>query len=145
MALDLTRDTHLALLLLLDAGLPLAELLHELVHGQIDCGVEVVLGVLGVEILARHRQMDLRLVVLLLGTVLVEQKHDMGCQNLVGVLLQMGDLIGNVGVDGGGKRQMTGAEVDLHRFVSLIPFYGRTKRRATKMRGTSGVPEKTYP
>jgi len=112
--LDFLGDLDLVLFLLLGLGLALAQLLGKLVNGQVDGSVKIVLGILGMKVRPRQRQVDLHLVILLLGTVLIEEQHHMGGNNAVGVLLQMGDLVGHMGMNGCGELEMTGAEVDLH-------------------------------
>jgi hypothetical protein len=71
---------------------------------------------------AREGKVDLDLIILLLGTVLVEEKDDMGGQDVVRVFLKMGHLVGHMGVDGGGELNVTGTDVDLHGLVFLSPF-----------------------
>jgi hypothetical protein len=49
---------------------------------------------------AREGKVDLDLIILLLGTVLVEEQDDMGGKDLAAVLLKMGDLVGHMGMNG---------------------------------------------
>jgi hypothetical protein len=92
------------------------------VNAEVDGGVEVILRVFGVEVGAGKGDVDLHLIVLLLGAVLVEEKDDMGGQDVVRVFLKMGHLLGHMGVDGGGELNVTGTDVDLHGLVFLPPF-----------------------
>ena len=122
MTLDFAGDADLVLGLLLDLGLPLTELLGELVRRKVDRGVEIVLGILCMEVLAGQREVNLDLVVLFLGAVLVKQKDDVSRENVGCEFLQVGHLVGHMGMNGCGKLEMTWAEVDLHGFVFLVLF-----------------------
>jgi hypothetical protein len=121
-ALDFAGDADLVFGLLLDLRLPLSELGDEFVNAEIDGGVEIVLGILGMEVGTRNGEVDLHLIVLLLGAVLVKEKNHMGGQDLVVVLFKMGHLVGHMGMDGGGELDVTWADMDLHGLVFLIPF-----------------------
>jgi len=120
--LDFAGDADLVLCLLLDLGLPLAELLRELVSRKVDRRVEIVLGILCMEVLAGQREVNLDLVVLFLGAVLVKQKDDMGGEDIFRVFLKVAYLFSDVGMNGGGELDVTGTEVDLHNFVFLLLF-----------------------
>jgi hypothetical protein len=95
-----------------NAGLTLPELLGEFARYLVDRGVEVVLGVLGVDVGPGDREVHLD--DMLFGFRLVVEKNHVGGMNAVGELLQMGDFVRNVCVNRCGKSQMSGAKVDLH-------------------------------
>ena len=120
--LDFAGDADLVLRLLLDLGLPLAELLRELVSREVDRRVEIVLSILCMEVLAGQREVNLDLVVLFLGAVLVKQKDDMGGEDIFRIFLEVAYLFSDVGMNGGGELEMAGTEVDLHRFMFLVLF-----------------------
>jgi hypothetical protein len=97
-------------------------LLDKLVNRLIDCGVEIILGILGVKVGSGKGQMDLHLIILFLGAVLVKKQDDMSGKDLITEFFKMSHLIGHMGMDGGGELDVTGTDVDLHRFVSLSLF-----------------------
>ena len=137
MAFNFPGDLELVLPLFFDLCFPLTELLDDFVDCLVDGGVEVILRVLRMKIFAWHGNVDLDLKVLFLGAMLVKEQYDMGCQNLIRVLLKVFDFFSHMSMDGCGKGYVTRAEVDLHSVVFLVPFYGRKRRCATKMRTMS--------
>jgi len=138
-AFNFPGNLELVLTLFLDLGLPLTELLDDFVDGFVDGRVEVILGILGVEIFAWHGNVNLDLKVLFLGAMLVKQQHDMGCQNLIRIFLKVFDFFSHMSMDGCSEGYVTRAEVNLHSVVFLVPFYGRKRRCATKMRTKDGA------
>jgi hypothetical protein len=108
--------------LFLHLGLSLAQLLDKLVNRQIDRGVEIILGILSVKIGTGEGHMDLDLIIFFLGAVLVKKQDDMSSKDLITEFLKMSHLVGHMGVNGGCELDMTGTDVDLHRFVSLSLF-----------------------
>jgi len=95
-----------------DAGFALPQLLGELARYLVDGGVEIVLGVLRVNV--RPGDGEVYFDDMLPGARLVVEQNNMGGENAVGKLLQMGYLVRHVCVNGCRKGQMSGAKMDLH-------------------------------
>jgi hypothetical protein len=95
-----------------NASLALPQLLGKFARYFVDSGIEIVFGILRVDIGARDGKMHLD--DMLSCTRLVVEENDMGGEYAVGQLLQMSYLIRHICVDGCGKGQMSGAKVDLH-------------------------------
>jgi len=117
---NLPGNLNLVLRLFLALGLALAKLLLQLVNGQVDGGVEIILGILGMKIGPRNSQVNLDLVIFFLRAVLVVEKNDVRGQDFPADFLKVGNLGGYMGMDGGCELKMTGAEMDLHRFLDTF-------------------------
>jgi hypothetical protein len=94
------------------ARLAFSELLRKLASDLIDSGVEIILGILRVDIGAGDSKVDLN--DMLFRPRLVMKEDDMGGDNAIRQLLQVIYLLRHVRVDGCSKSQMSRAEVDLH-------------------------------
>ena len=95
-----------------DARLAFSELLRKLASDLVDSGVEIILGILRVNIGAGNSKVHLN--DMLSRPRLVMKEDDMGGENAIRQLLQVTYLLRHVRVDGCGKSQMSGAKVDLH-------------------------------
>ena len=93
-------------------GFSFPQLLGQLARDLVNCGIEVVLSMLGIDIGPRHRKMHLYN--MLFGFRLVVKQNHMSCEDSIGKLLQMTYLVRNVSVNRCSKGQMPGAKVDLH-------------------------------
>jgi hypothetical protein len=94
------------------ARLAFSELLRKLASHLVDSGIEIILGILRIDIGAGNSEVHLNDV--LFRPRLVMQKDDVGGEDAIRQLLQVTYLLRHVRVDGCGKSQMSGAEVDLH-------------------------------
>src|SRR5262245_45667852 len=95
-----------------DARFAFSELLRKLASNLVDRGIEIILGILRVNIRAGNSKVHLN--DMLSRTRLIMKEDDMGGENAIRELLQMIYLLRHVCVDGCGKSQMSGAKVDLH-------------------------------
>jgi hypothetical protein len=95
-----------------DPRLAFSELLRKLARDLVDGGVEVILGILRVNVWAGNSKVHLN--DMLSRPRLVMKEDDMGGENAIRELLQVSYLLRHIRVDGCGKSQMSGAKVDLH-------------------------------
>jgi hypothetical protein len=100
------------LLSIRDARLAFSQLLREFARHLVDRGVEIIVGVFRINIGTGNCKMHLNDMVA--GRRFIMKEDDMSGENAIRELLQVIYLLRHVRVDGCGKSQMSGAEVDLH-------------------------------
>ena len=116
-----------------DARLAFSELLRKLAGDLVDSGVEVILGILRVNVGAGHSKVHLN--DMLSRPRLIMKEDDMGGENAIRELLQVSDLLGHVCVDGCGQSQMSGAKVDLHaKKIMIFPEPARKNNPPRQLR-----------
>lgn len=94
---------------------PLAELARKFVDDFIDGRVEILLGVLGMDVRAGHGEVDFDDILFRLR--LVVHEDDMRSDNVVRDLFDVRNFFCDVGMDRASENQMAGAKVNLHNPV----------------------------
>ena len=124
---------HLVFLAGDKARFAFAQLAGQFVHHQIDGRIQIGFAVLGMDVGARHGNVDLDHIVALLFRLVVHQ-DDMGRDDTVGFVVEVGQLVHYVGIDGPGEHQMARTQMDMH----TLPINHRRCPQPTQIGITRG-------
>ena len=129
----LGRFLHFVFLAGDKARFAFAQLAGQFVHHQIDGRIQIGFAVLGMDVGARHGNVDLDHIVALLFRLVVHQ-DDMGRDDTVGFVVEVGQFVHHVGIDGPGEHQMARTQMDMH----TLPINHRRCPQPTQIGITRG-------